>query len=380
MTLPTLRIATAHISPTPYNTPSSLSKILTAITHASTHNATLISFPESAIPNFPIHSALLPPSHPSTHTFFTLFAQNSIYADGPEILAVRSAAKQNGISVSLGFSEKARWSEGTLWNSNVIIDEKGEVRVLHRKVVPTFYEKLSWGNGDGEGLRCVEVGVRGVDGQGEVGKGGAQAGEGKKVKIGALICGENTNPLARFAMMSQGQHVHVSSWPAVWPTRMPMEEKEGATTGKKKGRNFDNILANRIRAGGYCFEAKCFGIMCAGYWSEQNTKDLINIIPEDEKELRKQVEYALKNLSQAASMVLDPTGTPVPAFVINEKGEKIEKEMLKDEEGVLFADIDLNECVEGKQFHDLVGGYQRLDIFELKVDRRRRDVVNFVDL
>jgi nitrilase len=378
MTLPTLRVATAHIAPTPYNAASSLSKILAAISHAATNGATLICFPESAIPNFPIHSALLPPSHPSTHTFFALFTANSIYADGPEITAIRSAAKQHGISVSLGFSEKARWSEGTLWNSNVIIDESGVVKVLHRKVVPTFYEKLSWANGDGEGLRTVELGTREVDEDKAVVKSGAE--ERKKVKIGTLICGENTNPLARFSMMSQGQHVHVSSWPAIWPTRMPMEEKEGTGGKKKEGRNFDNILANRIRAGGYCFEAKCFGIMCAGYWSEQNTKDLIDIIPENETELRRTVEYALKNSSQAASMILDPTGTPVMGFVVNEKGEKVEKEMLKDEEGVIFADIDLTECVEGKQFHDLVGGYQRLDIFELKVDRRRRDLVNFVDL
>ena len=120
--------------------------------------------------------------------------------------------------------------------------------------------------------------------------------------------------------------------------------------------------------------------MCAAHLSESNIEALISMLDPSDKAMIETFRYALQNSSQAASMFLDPTGTPVPAFTINEKGEMQEKEMLRDEEGVLLADIDLQECVEGKQYHDVVGGYQRLDVFELKVDRRRRKPVTFTDL
>ena len=135
--------------------------------------------------------------------------------------------------MSLGFSEKARYSSGTLWNSNVVIDEGGDVKVHHRKLVPTFFERLSWGDGDGEGLRTAEIGVRKIRDAVELAgsKGGGESESGsERVKIGALICGENTNPLARYTMMSQGGMVHVSTWPAVWPTRMPTPPTSSDTT------------------------------------------------------------------------------------------------------------------------------------------------------
>ena len=291
--------------------------------------------------------------------------------------------------MSIGFSEKARYSEGTLWNSNILIDEKGEVKVHARKLVPTFYERLSWGAGDGYGLRTMEVGVRDLvneDG------GDGHAGQGKKVKVGALICGENTNPLARYAIMSQGEHIHISTWPAVWPTRMPMEPKTsegnarsdepqaGGKSKSKSKKNYDNVLANRLRAGAHCFEAKCFGVMCAAYLSSTNIDKLASMLDDDDTELKQKFEYALKNTSQAASMFLDPTGTPVPAFTVDSEGKQEEEEMLREEEGVLFADLDLSECVEPKQIHDVVGSYQRLDVFELNVDRTRREPVVFKDV
>lgn len=59
-------------------------------------------------------------------------------------------------------------------------------------------------------------------------------------------------------------------------------------------------------------------------------------------------------------MFLDPTGAPV--------GDQVQ-----GEEGIAYADLDLNACVEPKQFHDVVGsGYQRYDVFDLKVNRSRQ--------
>lgn len=128
-------------------------------------------------------------------------------------------------------------------------------------------------------------------------------------------------------------------------------------------------------------EAKCFGVMSAAHFSPSNLSTLISFLDPSDTETKQKFEYALNNTSQAASMFLDPTGTPVPAFVFSDKGERHGKEMLRDEEGVLFADLDLSECIEGKQYHDVVGGgYQRFDVFDLKVDRTRRAPVSFKDL
>lgn len=104
--------------------------------------------------------------------------------------------------------------------------------------MPTFYEKLTWSNGDGAGLRVVETERCG--------------------KVGGLICGENTNPLARFALISQGEQLHVTTWPAVWPTRRGGVAKDG-------GKQYDNVAANRTRTAAHCFEAKCFGVLCSGF-------------------------------------------------------------------------------------------------------------------
>lgn len=219
----------------------------------------------------------------------------------------------------------------------MLVDEEGRVRNHQRKLVPTFYEKLIWAGGDGRGLRVVDGGDR-------VGR------------VGALICGENTNPLARFSLMAQGEQLHVSTWPAVWPTRRPtsltkVDSQESSTPGGSK--QYDNITANRTRTAAHCFEAKCFGIMCAGYMDRQMRETITSHAPS--------AAETLDSLTQGQSCFLDPTGAMV--------GENIQ-----GEEGIVYAELDLEECVEPKQFHDTVGYYQRFDVFDLKVDRRRLGV------
>lgn len=279
--------------------------------------------------------------------------QESVYADGEEIDAVRNAAREAGVLVNLGFSEKSRHSTATLYNSNVLISEEGKVLVHHRKLMPTFFEKLTWSPGDGAGLRV---------------------GETKFGRIGTLICGENTNPLARFSLMAQAEQVHISTWPGIWPTRV-QEQTEKSVDGVSTSTNYDNIAANRIRAAAHCFEAKCFGILSAGLVDNACKEAIASSTPQAQL-LKTQMDAA----PQAASMFLDPTGALLPGFVIDEEtGAKQSKDFLQNEPGILYADLDLDKCVEGKQYHDVTGGYQRLDVFDLKVDRSRRDPVVFSD-
>lgn len=281
-------------------------------------------------------------------------AEQSIYADGDEIAALQSAALETKTYLSIGISEKVRYSSATLFNSNMLIGPDGRILNHHRKLMPTFFEKLTWAPGDGHGLRVIDTPFG---------------------KIGNLICGENTNPLARYTLMAQGEQLHVSTWPAVWPTR----EIGGGEVGSSKdggGRNYDNVAANRMRAAAHCFEAKTFGVLCAGFLDQ----DAIEIVADgapDKEGIVRQLELA----QRGATMFLDPTGAPVAGFTVDGvSGEKMERGFLQNEERVLYADLELGDCVEGKQYHDVVGGYQRLDVFDLKVNRERQVPVRFRDL
>ncbi|KAF1349145.1 carbon-nitrogen hydrolase [Delphinella strobiligena] len=340
-----LRAAACHVSPIFLNASKTTEKALSLINQAKKSSANLIVFPESFIPAFPCWSSLRSPSE--NHDLFRLMAKESLYIDGPEITAIRQAARDTTSMISLGLSEKARYSSATLFNSNVIIGSDGEILVHHRKLQPTFYEKLTWSPGDGFGLRVADTGWG---------------------RIGALVCGENTNPLARYSLMAEGKQVHISSWPGT-----AGGQEGGDSVSTTASADYDNIRANRTRAAAHCFEAKCFGIMCSGHVGS----DAIELSSAGSRDPCL-IAKALDASPRGATMFLDPTGAPLPAFTIDpDTGRKQSTEFLQKEEGILYADMNVEECIEGKQYHDLVGGYQRFDVFDLKVDRRTRLPVTF---
>ncbi|GKT45883.1 nitrilase [Colletotrichum spaethianum] len=353
-----IRIAACHVSPVFLSARRTTEKAVSLIQQAAKHKANLIVFPETYIPAFPIWSALRPPTE--NHDLFKRMALESVYVDGEEVNAIRSTAKELNVMVSVGISEKVRYSSATLFNSNIIIGSDGEILIHHRKLMPTFFEKLTWSPGDGYGLRVAET---------------------RFGKIGNLICGENTNPLARYALISQGEQIHISTWPAIWPTRIsgfeaaqadkPKLIASGVNTGGgssvANGANYDNVAANRTRAAAHCFEAKCFGVLCSGVLGEDAIETMVAGSSQAEV-----VKRSLENSQRGATMFLDPTGTLLPGFTIDKATEQKPTGYLQSVEGILYADLDNGDCIEGKQYHDIVGGYQRLDVFDLKIDRRRR--------
>lgn len=349
-----VRVAACHASPIFLNAHATTSKAVALIKQAASRKASLIVFPETYISAFPIWSSVRPPTE--NHDLFRRMVKQSVYADGEEMGAVREAARSAGAVVSIGFSEKSRYSHACLYNSNLIIGADGEVLVHHRKLMPTFFEKLTWSPGDGYGLRIAET---------------------KFGRIGGLICGENTNPLARYSLMAQAEQIHISSWPAIWPTRTPQKKtKEGAgSAAAPSPANYDNLAANRTRAAAHCFEAKCFGVACSGQLGE----DAIEVVIEGASQ-PEIVSETLRSMQRAATFFLDPTGTPLKSFTFKDGSDELQSTPhLQNGEGILYADMDLDACIEGKQYHDVVGGYQRLDVFDLKVDRSRRDPVRFSD-
>lgn len=316
------KVCAAHVAPVFLDAAATVDKACSLIEEAARKGARLIAFPETYVAAFPVWAGVQAPIY--NHDYFKRLAASAILADGPEMARFAACARDNGIVVSMGFNEGTRASVGCVWNANMLIGGDGTILNHHRKLVPTFYEKLVWANGDGAGLRVCDTPIG---------------------RIGMLICGENTNPLARYALMADGEQVHVSSYPPVWPTRDP-----------GVGGNYDLRNAIKIRAGAHSFEAKVFNIVASGFMDKAMLAALSG--------LSRQALDVLNNTPRGVSMMLAPTG------------ELIGKEM-QDDEGLLYAEIDLAACVEPKQFHDVVGYYNRFDVFKLTVNRTRLTPITF---
>ena len=132
----------------------------------------------------------------STKDVFAKLRDNSITVPGVEVNVLSEAARDLNIAIVIGANERvdAGPGIGTLYNSLLTISEDGRLSNHHRKLVPTYTERLVWGNGDARGLEAVPT----------------SAG-----RVGGLICWEHWMPLARMAMHNSGEHIHVAVWPTV---------------------------------------------------------------------------------------------------------------------------------------------------------------------
>lgn len=320
--LPKFKAAALHVAPVFLDTRATVEKACSLIREAAANGARLIAFPETFIPAFPIWAAVRAPIE--NHDFFRKLMQAAIRVPGPEIRQIAQAARTHQVFVSIGLNEGTAASLGCVWNSNLLIGDDGSILNHHRKLVPTFYEKLVWAAGDGQGLNVADTSIG---------------------RLGMLICGENTNPLARYALIAQGEQVHISSYPPIWPTRPPGEA--GA---------YDIESAIRIRAGAHSFEGKVFNIVASAFLD----KTARDAIAKDDA----RVAAILDNTPRSVSIMLGPDGLPIT-------------EARRDDEGILYGEIDVAMCVEPKQFHDVVGYYNRFDIFKLTIDRTRRQPAYF---
>ncbi|MEC9367350.1 MAG: nitrilase-related carbon-nitrogen hydrolase, partial [Pseudomonadota bacterium] len=146
----TVKVCAAHVAPVYLDAAATITKACGLIAEAASKGAALIAFPESYIPGFPVWPAVAPPLR--NHGFFERLAQESVRVPGPGVMRLCRAARQAGILVSIGVSESTKASVGCIWNTNIIIGADGSILNHHRKLVPTFFEKLVWASGDGAGL------------------------------------------------------------------------------------------------------------------------------------------------------------------------------------------------------------------------------------
>lgn len=320
-TYPKFRAAAVQAASVFLDRDATVEKACKLIDEAASKGAELVVFPEVFVPAYPLWSFLFPPT--DTHHFFRRLFENSVRVPSPQSDKLCETAGKCGVYVSIGINEKADQSMGAIWNANLLIDRRGKIVLRHRKLVPTFVEKLSWANGDGSGLRVVPTDIG---------------------RIGALICGENTNPLARFALLAQGEQVHISTYPPTFPFRRP---------GAKQ--NYDLGDAIRIRAGAHSFEGKVFTIVSSGVLD----KEAVSVVAAGDSAR----EDILLQSSKPISVIINPNGEVVAG-------------PLDTPEGMVIGEIDISESIEYKQIHDVVGYYNRFDVFSFRLNAARHQPID----
>ncbi|MGC2777449.1 MAG: carbon-nitrogen hydrolase family protein [Bradyrhizobium sp.] len=308
--LPRFRAAAVQASPVYLDASATADKAASLVREAAANGAKLVAFPEVFVPGYPYWNWITDPVTGSA--WFEKLVKASVLVPGPEVDVVRKAARDTECHVVLGVNERSPVSLGAIYNTLVFIGPDGALLGKHRKLVPTWAEKLTWTGGDGSSLRVYET---------EIGR------------LGGLACGENTNTLARFALLGQGELVHVASYISL-PVAPP---------------DYDMAEAIKLRATAHSFEGKIFTVVACSTVSEEIIAAMETVVPDARARLQRK--------SSAFSGIIGPDG-------------RVVGEPLIDDEGIVYADIDLERCIQPKQMHDIVGHYNRFDIFDLRVNRR----------
>jgi len=291
-------------------------KAVGLIGEAAGNGARLVVFPEVFIPAYPYWNWITDPV--TGGAWFDRLVRASVFPDGPEIGKIRAAARANDCYVVIGLNERGPVSPGTLYNTLLFVGPDGETFGRHRKLVPTWAEKLTWTGGDGSSLRVYDT---------EIGP------------LGGLACGENTNTLARFSLLAQGELVHAASYISL-PVAPP---------------DYDMAEAIKLRGQSHSFEGKVFTVISTSTVSE-------GIIAEMEK-IRPDARELLERKSGCYSGIIGPDGREVVPGLV-------------DEEGIVYGEVDLGRCIQPRQMHDITGHYNRFDVFDLQVNRQPQTPVS----
>ncbi|WP_296700943.1 carbon-nitrogen hydrolase family protein [Algoriphagus sp.] len=191
-----LKVALAQISPVWLNKEATLEKVKSSIQDAAKENCQLIIFGEGLVPGYPFWLAL---THGTAwdnsiqKEIHAHYLRNAIQIESGDLDEIKFLAKENQISIYLGIIERPIDRGGhSIYCSLVYIDQTGEIKSVHRKLQPTYDERLTWSPGDGNGLRVHKL---------------------KNFTVGGLNCWENWMPLARTALYGLGENLHIAVWP-----------------------------------------------------------------------------------------------------------------------------------------------------------------------
>src|SRR6266849_2722513 len=217
-----MKVAAVQAAPVYLDLARSVEKGIGLVAEAAALGARLVVFPETWLPGYPAwldccrDVALW--DHGPTKKVFARTIDNSVGVPGPVTDTLGEAAREHEIVLNISVHERVSEGpgRGTLYNTMLTFGRDGALLNHHRKIMPTYTERMIWGQGDGSSLRAVATGIG---------------------RIGGLICWEHWMPLARQVLHQSGEDIHIAAWPQV---------KEM------------NLIASRH----YAFEGRCFVIAC----------------------------------------------------------------------------------------------------------------------
>lgn len=191
-----IKLALPQIVPVWMQREAGLEKVIKTITKAAKKGADLIVFGEGAVPGYPFWldgTGGAQFNDPMQKDLFAYYSDQAVIIEDGHLDGVCRALKAANMACYLGIIERPRNRSGhSLYCSFVFINAVGEIKSIHRKLQPTYEERLVWSPGDGHGLVTHRVGA---------------------FTVGGLNCWENWMPLSRAALYAQGEDLHVACWP-----------------------------------------------------------------------------------------------------------------------------------------------------------------------
>ena len=313
-----VRIGAAQASPFFFDKDKTLSKACDLIKEAAELECNIVSFPEVFISGYPAFFTLGYDSNPKLWTEYLIALQrSSLVITGEEIDVLKRAAKDNNIIVVMGINELDDTpGSQTIFNSLLFIDNHGELLGSHRKLVPTYSERIYWGNGDGSDLQVYDT---------EYGR------------ISGLICWENHMTSIRSYLMTKGFEIHICVWPGNWKR------------GEDKLLDADTSMENNsCNIQPFCkvnsFESGAFTLSVSGILTKNSFKKSLEKFRDSEH-----MNYAW---SKGGSLITNPAGR-----VLNGP--------LFEEEGIVYADCYPEQIMASKAIFDHLGHYSRPDLINV---------------
>ncbi len=192
----TLKVALAQIAPVWFDRHATLEKVISYVKNAASRGCELVVFGEAMVPGYPFWIDMTNGAKFNCEKQKSIqaeYSKQAVQIERGDLSELCSTCEEHNIAVYLGIIEKPLDRTGhSLYCSFVYIDPYGNIQSVHRKLMPTYEERLSWSPGDGHGLRTHSL---------------------PPFTVGGLNCWENWMPLARASLYAQGEDLHVACWP-----------------------------------------------------------------------------------------------------------------------------------------------------------------------